>query len=403
MLEPYGKFYCHKGGRSYGKSTSKCGFKFSFQSYPENVDGNIVYQIKIDNTLILEHNGHSPNPHITLHELLPDDIFDKIQTLHKAGISPSKIQKFLQVIGDKLISTMQIQSVIYPDTIKEFSVESEALINYMKESGGFYAELNVPSGEVTTRVAVLTIHDSELKNMEEYGDIIFIDGTYASLSTNWEIFPITAITKGCNLCCCGILYAASGNEDVLKWMLHQLADLEQFRNKISTIITDEDHEFINAFDNWIKEINASDEHIIINHILCAFHKSKNFVKKLVKYGLNAEQRAVAENYFQIICYHPNINFVQQTLEKLKDVFGSRLNHYIEKHVEPLLPNFARSYICERNCLGYNTTSPAESMNNLIKRSLTRHDISLEASRRSFDQILQNHQINIGIKEGTARH
>lgn len=37
----------------------------------------------------------------------------------------------------------------------------------MKEFGGFYAELNIPSGEVKTRITVLTINDSELKNMEE--------------------------------------------------------------------------------------------------------------------------------------------------------------------------------------------------------------------------------------------
>ena len=87
--------------------------------------------------------------------------------------------------------------------------------------------------------------------MQEYRDIIFIDSTYASLNTKLEIFPITAIIKSYNRCCCGILYAASGHENVLTWMLHQLSKLEQFRPMITTIITDEDHSFINAFNNLL--------------------------------------------------------------------------------------------------------------------------------------------------------
>lgn len=73
------------------------------------------------------------------------------------------------------------------------------------------------------------------------------------------------------MCCFGILYTPSRNKDLLKWMLHQLADLEQFRNKISTIITDKNHTFLNTVTIWIKEINDFEENIIISHILCAFH------------------------------------------------------------------------------------------------------------------------------------
>ncbi len=53
----------------------------------------------------------------------------------------------------------------------------------MIESGCIYSEFSIPSEDVATRVAVLIINDSQLKNMEEHGDALFIDGTYASLST----------------------------------------------------------------------------------------------------------------------------------------------------------------------------------------------------------------------------
>ena len=106
---------------------------------------------------------------------------------------------------------------------------------------------------------------------------------------------------------------------------------------ITTIITDEDHSFINAFNNWLKDINQLGDHKIINHILCSFHKAKNLAKKLTKYGLNEEQKSIAKEYFQIICYHPHLKTVNDALSKCKNHIGSKLKHYFEKHIEPLLP------------------------------------------------------------------
>ena len=297
----------------------------------------VFFVIKMDNTLILGHSGHTPNPHVCLHRMIPEGTINQIKMLHEAGITPNQIQNFLTVKGEDLISTIQIQSLLHPEKVIQFTVESEELIMYMKNHDGYTEELNFQSEEGITRLAVLTIQKIELKNMQEYGDVIFIDGTYASLNTKWEIFPITAITKSYNICCCGILYAASGNENFLTWMLHQLSKLEQFRSMITTIITDEDHSFINAFNNWLKDINQLGDHKIINHILCSFHKAKNLAKKLTKYGLNEEQKSIAKEYFQIICYHPHLKTVNDALSKCKNHIGSKLKHYFEKLIEPLLP------------------------------------------------------------------
>lgn len=46
---------------------------------------------------------------------------------------------------------------------------------------------------------------------------------------------------------------------------------------------------------------------------------------------------------------------------------------------------------ETRCLGYNVISPAESMNNMLKRPLPNHELSLVQSRFEFCFILQSHE------------
>lgn len=143
-------------------------------------------------------------------------------------------------------------------------------------------------------------------------------------------------------------------------MLHQLSKLEQFRSMITTIITERDHSFISAFNNWFKDINH-------------------------------------------ICYHPHLKTVNDTLSKLKNEFGSKLKHYIEKHIGPLFPYFSRAYISPIKCHGFNTISPAESMNNMIKSSIAQHDITLANSLKEFDRALLKHSMNIEIQQNNSIH
>lgn len=79
------------------------------------------------------------------------------------------------------------------------------------------------------------------------------------------------------------MYTAFSKEEVLSWMLYQLSQHEKFTNNIKTIITDEDHSFINAFRSWMIRVKL-DRQITLN-----------FLNKLLKYGLNKEQREIANN------------------------------------------------------------------------------------------------------------
>lgn len=57
---------------------------------------------------------------------------------------------------------------------------------------------------------------------------------------------------------------------------------------------------------------------------------------------------------------------------------------------PYLHMIACSCLNKARCLGYNVTSPAESMNNMIKKGLPDKTLSLVESRIEFQHIFDNH-------------
>lgn len=401
LIEPYGKFYCSKG-RQTEKSTNKCRCGFSFCSTPIQKGEKYVYQIRIDYSLNLQHENHTPNPRIYSHILMPDDLKEQIRILANSGIKPTQIQKYLFNMDVDFYSTLQIQTITEKEKINSFNIESEDLINYIESKDGFQRAYEIPTEDGSSRVAVLTINKEEFANLENFGDVLFIDGTHSNLKLKWEIFPITAITKDCNICCCGILYAATANEEILLWLLNTLSEFPEFANKIKTLITDEDHAFTSAYKAWIKGINTNDGHFIIHHVLCALHKTKNFIKKLDKVGLNKHDKDEAKEKFKILCYNPNLDYSKKALDILANNYGPRICKYVEKHVIPFLSNFARAYISDVHCINYNTTSPAESMNHMLKQAFDHKQLTLVESRVEFDRILANHSVNCLIKNEKMR-
>lgn len=61
----------------------------------------------------------------------------------------------------------------------------------------------------------------------------------------------------------------------------------------------------------------------------------------------------------------------------------KLLRYIDKQVTPTLAQFARSYLSDTFCKGYNTTSPAESHNAMLKNYLSGRSLSLKQTRIDF--------------------
>ena len=392
LRNPYGVFYCTKGGRVKRNKTSKCGCTFGFKT-TLGQDGKT--HIRIDESLELEHN-HELHIGLYAHRVLAEDTTKTINDLHTAGIKPMQIKTFLDQKGQHL-STLQIQYVIRRAEVATFQAESEDLIRYVNREPQaltrvFEREID---GELH-RFAVLTFTERELANLKKYGDVLFIDGTMSQLRLRWEILPITGVDQHRELVSCGIMYASVTNEEVLTWLLAELWRILGPLDILRSIITDEDAAFAAAFESMVKGINEdADHHIVVKHVLCALHKQRNFTQKLQKCGLSHEQRVQAVELFRSICYHTNNAYAEHCLEQLKGM-NAKLRKYIEERVVGTLPQFARSYMNGVYSNGYNTTSPGESMNNLLKQGVTSL-MTLRESREHFDEILRNHDENCALR------
>lgn len=122
--------------------------------------------------------------------------------------------------------------------------------------------------------------------------------------------------------------------------------------------------------------------------MCAFHKTKNFKKKINSLGFRNEEKESFENSFDHICYSSHHDKAMEHLGKLLQVL--KLRSYLEKEIVPYLHKFSRSCLNRAHCLGYNVTSPAESMNHMLKMGLPDKTLTLVESRIEFNQILENH-------------
>ena len=393
----YGEFRCRKGGRVKGQTTGKCDCPFVIKTSTSPFGD--VY-IRVDDSLNLEHN-HALEPEHYAHLLLPTEIEETVHELRKSGVKPIHIIKFLHARGIMLTS-LQVQWMVRKDSVLGFESESEELNAMMGEHDGstvsfFEATMN---GE-KHRWGILTFTAEELRNLRLFGDVLFIDGTYCNLKMKWEVLPITAITIDGTICCCGMFYAAMTNETILGWLLFQLWQMKRNDEvKWRTVVTDEDAAFIAAFREFGNWASSNGINHGLHHVLCAFHKERNFDTKLMQCSMSKSERARARQLFKSICYCPHRPYVDHCVEELR-LMNEKLEKYIGKEISPLLSNFSRAYLSDVHANGYNTTSPAESMNRLLKHGLSGMP-TLADSRRHFIMVLRDHERTSAIKLAKRR-
>lgn len=392
LIQPYGAFYCTRGGRVKTGRSSKCGCTFQFKT-TATPEGKIV--VRIDETLELRHN-HPLEVELLGHRVINDQLRTQIKQLYDAKVKPLQIKRYLEQQGH-VFSTLQIQYIARTTKVKGFQAESDELVDYVNRNQGALTRVfeKQVDGELH-RFAVLTFTEKELQNLKRYGDVLFIDGTFANLRLKWEVLPITSVNEHRELVCCGVFYASVTDEEVLTWLLLEIYRVLEPIGVLKSIATDEDAAFIAAFRNMLQTINSNrPNHVVIHHILCALHKQRNFMNKMVSCGLTKQQRELALDLFRKVCYHTNNDYAAKCLNDLKDM-NAKLCKYVEKHVVPELPQFARSYMSGIYANGYNTTSPGESMNNLLKQGITTV-MSLKESREHFDRVLTNHEENCRLR------
>ena len=365
----YSTFYCLKGGRQRGEKTAKTGCKWKLTFVPdETSDSFSAVRIK---ECVLEHN-HELHPDIYSVFNMTESSQELIRSMRNAKIEPRKVIQVMESLGEEGLTATQIRKICTPKEVTLNVSESCDLEKYVTECGGVCFRHIIDQNYCQ---GVLTILPFERENLERFSSVIFLDGTQTNAHMNWEVIPITLIDQYRRIRSGGLCFLASTDEETLTWLLETLFSLPPIQTGTKTIITDEDSAFIPAISN-LSIVHS------IRHVLCSHHKEKNFSRKLVRCGLTQIERACAKDLFQSICYGTNRDCTDQAIEQLKSM-SPKLSRYIEKQVVPTLTQFARAYLSDTFCKGYNTTSPAESHNAMLKNYLSGRSLTLRQTRIDF--------------------
>jgi hypothetical protein len=347
-------------------------------------------------TFSLEHN-HPLAPEVFRERVLEQDMVDMIREMYNAGIEPAKIQKVVISRG-LVLTTSQICSVAKQDAIANFVSESVELRRYVESLGGRVEQFSETiNGRIQT-VAILTQMPRELQDLKSLCDVLFLDGTHAQLKMRWEIIPVTMISPNRELVCGGVAFAAYFTGEVVEWLLQSIWEsAPEVAENWRTLISDEDSAFLPAVERFrVGKASA------FGHVLCAMHKKQNFVKKLNRSGETAKARKEISKLFDVVCYSEHRGIADSALKDIIDRGCEKLNRYIEKHIKPVMDQFALSRLHEVFSAGYNTSSCAESCNSMIKRGLSGRLCTLREARQHFDGRLENHRGILAAKAHRAR-
>lgn len=223
---------------------------------------------------------------------------------------------------------------------------------------------------------MLTFTIDDIVNLRLYGDVIFVDGTNVPNKLIWQCFPLTVVDENLSLQCGGVLFTARATHDIFEWFLScysELMESKKIGREIKTIISDEDPSFMKGLNDF--NIN---NHKKIYNIICYWHKYKNLEKKLNEIHLPSETNETIKALFNRIVRCPKKEVVLLCINEMKCIC-KELTEFVEKYIEPLLPQFSRAFI-ENFTLGYNVSSLAESTNNLFKKDLSSCNYSLKEIR-----------------------
>ena len=320
--ETRARLCCEFGGRkSKGNAQRKTCCPFNLYIKHKYVNGSLKYFISEKS--ILFHNRHPFEPTNYLANLSPENVRNQILHYGKT-LTPTQIQ---QIMCDQYhFTTLDIEMILNSAHFNNFSLETEALINFVLAENGIVRTFEKIEHGIKKRLAVLTIMPHEIDNIMRYSSILEIDGTQLPYnSLKWEMTPITFMDNYKKIKSGGIMFSATMNHEVIVWLFNQMLSIPQF--KIETIVTDED----SAFLPDLKDIKSMNPNVILNHILCAKHKTSNFEMKLQKTSLSKAEKEKAKYLFLKVCYSNSRYIVEQSLQSLLN-FNFFVDYQLKIHI-----------------------------------------------------------------------
>ena len=337
-------------------------------------------------TRVVNVHNHELHPSITRWKLLTSKQTRIILSFRRSKMPLVEINKNVaELFGiDMKLTGRQLKRMKRKGMTDIDKLETDELIEYIHSEGGFArVREEIDQDGRTKRTAILVIEREELLMLQsKTGNPLFIDGTSVPNRLNWELTMLTLVDQYLSIQPGGCLFSLHTNIETFKWFLEQLMEIIGTRQSV-TIITDEDL----AISSCITDYNQIEGGCEICHVICAWHKERNFYKKLAKCAVDENDKAAIKALWKRICYSAKKEVVINSISQIKEKGYAKVNHYLEKHVEPLLQKFARAFIPGFTA-GYNVSSLSESANSLLKRSLTAAYYTLTEIKQSIRHVFQ---------------
>ena len=358
-----------------------------FQIYVRYDKSQQIYRVTELNN---EHN-HPLNPVLTKWRLLNTKQIRIILSFRRNRMPLIEINRNIkELFGiDIELTGQQLRRLKRNGLANVDELESSELARSVRDLGGIVRIKEEPDDEgKLRRSAILVIDASEVQNLRgTFGNPLFIDGTAVPNRLKWELTMITVVDRYLGIQPGGAMFSMYTNSETYDWFIEQLMDIVGSREKL-TIITDEDL----AMSGSIEAFNAQGHNCKISHVICAWHKERNFDKKIGKCGFSEDEKTAIKSLWKRICYSPKQSVVDSCVQKLRDYGNEKLGHYIDKHIVPLLPKFARAFIPEFTA-GYNVSSLSESANALLKRNMTAAYYTLTEIKDCIRRVFRQKNVN----------
>lgn len=326
-----------------------CRSNCKFSIYLKKIDQNEYQTTKA----VLIHD-HEIDPQFTFHLLATSDQIDLIHAFKESNIKNTIIAKIMSQLYGSFwanITTRQIRSLYEQRSLSNVD-EIKELDELITANGGIIRYL--PS--IEDPIAIFTATKDEIDNGEVYGDVIVIDGTHYPNRNGFELVPVTCFDKSLHICSGGTLFSKNSTREVYLFLISCLMEF----CSIITIISDEESGIVSVMDC---------EYQNIGHIICAWHKKKNIIKRVMAAFKNSQYLEEILKNIDIICYSYDLIKVNAAINYIKDLESPSFIEYFNNNVIPILHKFSPAYI-ECFCLGKNVSSAGESANSLIKSTIS---------------------------------
>ena len=248
---------------------------------------------------------------------------------------------------------------------------------------------------------------SKIIKDHQFGVDVAIDPTFAPMTSDWNIIPLTLINKEQKIVSGGIVFASSLKATIFKWILRLLVDVLPCKDQILTLCSDDDTGLEGSFNLARDDQSPENADICrringLNRVICFWHKSVNFSRFIHRLGLDTETQERCRSLFREIGLCRNRKYVDECIEKLRGIHRN-IDEYLKAHVDPKLEFISKAYMGPRFNCGYITSSVSESSNHQLKAFVQTRSLTLAEMRDAATELYAQRQVESMYVKGRKPH